>query len=70
MMYVFVQISYPDAITLMEHLVNMGEGSASLNRQYAVGTDTFLAAAALYQGNMHFTLLLLITATSVKLTIR
>lgn len=28
----------------------MGEGTASLNRSYAVGTDTFLAMAALYQG--------------------
>lgn len=44
-----VTLSYPDAFTLMEHLVNMGEGTASLNRQFAVGKDTFLAAAALYQ---------------------
>ena len=28
----------------------MGEGTASLNRQYAVGKDTFIAMAALYQG--------------------
>lgn len=49
--YALHQISYPNAIALMEHLVNMGEGSASLNRSYAVGTDTFLAMAALYQGN-------------------
>ena len=34
----------------MEHLWKMGEGSASLNRQYAVGRDTFIAMAALYQG--------------------
>jgi len=46
----YFQISYPNAIVLMEHLVNMGEGTASLNRSYAVGTDTFLAMAALYQG--------------------
>jgi hypothetical protein len=46
------QISYPNAITLMEHIVNMGEGSASWNRQYFVGVDTFLAAAALYQGRL------------------
>jgi len=44
-----VTISYPNAIVLMEHLVHMGEGTASLNRSYAVGTDTFLAMAALYQ---------------------
>ena len=44
-----VTLSYPDAFTLMEHLVNMGEGTASLSRQFAVGKDTFLAAAALYQ---------------------
>ena len=30
--------------------MHMGEGTASLNRSYAVGTDTFLAMAALYQG--------------------
>lgn len=47
-----VTISYPDAFTLMEHLYNMGEGQAALNRQYSVGRDTFLAAAALYQ-HMH-----------------
>ena len=34
----------------MEHLSLMGEGTASINRQYAVGTDTFLAMAAIYQG--------------------
>eukprot|EP00605_Chrysophyceae_sp_TOSAG23-4_P001150 GSChrysophyteH1.ASY1.ANO1.1257.1 assembled CDS len=44
-----VTISYPDAFTLMEHLSLMGEGTAALNRQYHVGRDTFLAAAALYQ---------------------
>eukprot|EP01036_Dinobryon_divergens_P032695 gene32696-42340_t len=33
----------------IKHLWKMGEGSASLNRQYAVGRDTFLAMAALYQ---------------------
>lgn len=45
-----MQISYPNAIVLMEHLQHMGEGNASLNRQFAVGADTFLATAALYQG--------------------
>lgn len=44
-----IEISYPDAFTLMEHLSRMGEGSAALNRQYAVGRDTFLSMAALYQ---------------------
>lgn len=44
-----VEVSYPNAFVLMEHLVRMGEGSASLNRQYSVGSDTFLSVAALYQ---------------------
>ena len=44
-----VTVSYPDAFTLMEHLSLMGEGAAALNRQFHVGRDTFLAAAALYQ---------------------
>ena len=48
------KIAYPDAFTLMEHLWKMGEGSASLNRQYAVGRDTFLAMAALYQGTVQY----------------
>jgi hypothetical protein len=34
----------------MEHLALMGEGTASVNRQYSVGSDTFLAMAAIYQG--------------------
>ena len=45
-----MQISYPDVFTLMEHLAQMGEGTASINRQYAVGSDTFLAMASIYQG--------------------
>jgi NADH dehydrogenase [ubiquinone] 1 alpha subcomplex assembly factor 5 len=44
-----VTISYPDAFSLMEHLSLMGEGNAALNRQFHVGKETFLAAAALYQ---------------------
>lgn len=44
-----VQISYPDAFTLMEHLGRMGEGTAAYNRHSAVGKDTFLAMASLYQ---------------------
>lgn len=47
------QIAYPDVFTLMEHVSRMGEGTASLNRQYNVGTDTFLAMAAIYQGTIH-----------------
>lgn len=34
----------------MEHIQQMGEGNASLNRQLHVGKDTMLAMAALYQG--------------------
>lgn len=37
----------------MEHLWKMGEGSATFNRQYNVGIDTFLAMASIYQGNLH-----------------
>jgi NADH dehydrogenase [ubiquinone] 1 alpha subcomplex assembly factor 5 len=44
-----VQISYPDAFSLMEHLYKMGEGHAAHNRHLAVGRDTMLAMAALYQ---------------------
>lgn len=44
-----VQISYPDAFTLMEHLYKMGEGHAAHNRHLAVGRDTMLAMAAVYQ---------------------
>lgn len=44
-----ITISYPDAIALMEHVQRMGEGTAALNRVFHVGSDTFLATAALYQ---------------------
>ena len=44
-----VTVSYPDAFALMEHLSRMGEGTAAFNRQFHVGRDTFLAAAAIYQ---------------------
>lgn len=44
-----LKISYPDAITLMEHISSMGEGTAAVNRQLHAGRDTLLAAAALYQ---------------------
>lgn len=45
-----IMVSYPSALSLMEHLWRMGEGHAALNRQQGVGRDTFLATAALYQG--------------------
>jgi NADH dehydrogenase [ubiquinone] 1 alpha subcomplex assembly factor 5 len=44
-----IQLSYPNAFILMEHLQRMGEGHASFNRHYSVGSDTFLAMASLYQ---------------------
>ena len=44
------QVTYPDAITLMEHLQGMGEASAILTRRPYVSRETFLAAAAIYQG--------------------
>jgi len=44
-----ITVSYPDVFTLMEHLQRMGEGQASLSRQFHVGSDTFLATAAIYQ---------------------
>jgi NADH dehydrogenase [ubiquinone] 1 alpha subcomplex assembly factor 5 len=47
---ILLQVTYPDAFTLMEHIFKMGEGTAALNRQYAVGRDTFLAMASIYQG--------------------
>ena len=34
----------------MEHLQYMGEGNAAIGRQFHVGRDVFLAAAAIYQG--------------------
>ncbi len=45
----------------MEHLWKMGEGTASLNRQYAVGKDTFIAMAALYQGIRAYTVKVALT---------
>ncbi len=44
-----VQIGYPNMFILMEHLQRMGESNASIGRQYNVGRDTFLSAAAIYQ---------------------
>jgi hypothetical protein len=37
----------------MDHLYNMGEGSAAKSRHLAVGKDTFLSMAAIYQGMLH-----------------
>ena len=44
-----ITIGYPDFFSLMEHIKNMGENTAALNRQFNVGTDTFLAAASIYE---------------------
>ncbi len=33
----------------MEHLFKMGESNANINRSIAVGRDTFISAASLYQ---------------------
>ncbi|KAG7349494.1 methyltransferase domain containing protein [Nitzschia inconspicua] len=42
-----VEISYPNAAVLMEHLQRMGEGNASLRREQT-SRDVFLAASCLY----------------------
>jgi hypothetical protein len=47
--YISLQVHYPNAFVLMEHLTHMGEGTAANNRHYAVGRDSFLAMAAVYQ---------------------
>lgn len=44
-----VQVTYPDAFVLMEHLQGMGESSAVLTRRAHVSRETFLAAATVYQ---------------------
>lgn len=44
-----IQIAYPDAAILMEHLQRMGENNACINRRNRVPLDIFLATAALYQ---------------------
>lgn len=47
-----LHLSYPDAMTLMEHLQRMGEGNACLNRRKDdnnMTVDTFVASAAIYQ---------------------
>jgi NADH dehydrogenase [ubiquinone] 1 alpha subcomplex assembly factor 5 len=43
-----VEISYPNAAVLMEHLQRMGEGNASLRRE-KTSLDVFLAASCLYE---------------------
>ena len=44
-----IQIGYPNAMVLMEHLDRMGEGNACMNRRDRVGLGTFLGAACLYR---------------------
>ena len=41
-------MGYPNAMVLMEHLQRMGENNASTNRKTSVGSNTFLAAACIY----------------------
>jgi len=43
-----IQIGYPNAFVLMEHLARMGEGNACTSRRERVGLGTFLGAACLY----------------------
>lgn len=43
-----LQLAFPNAAVLMEHLQRMGEGNASLSRRPKVGLDTFLATTCLY----------------------
>jgi NADH dehydrogenase [ubiquinone] 1 alpha subcomplex assembly factor 5 len=45
-----VEIEYPNAFVLMEHLGRMGESNAAVNREEGgVGLSGFLGAAAIYQ---------------------
>lgn len=44
-----IQIGYPNAMVLMEHLGRMGEGNACTNRKERIGLGTFLGAACLYR---------------------
>jgi len=44
-----IQIGYPNAFVLMEHLARMGEGNACANRRERVERGTFLGAACLYR---------------------
>jgi NADH dehydrogenase [ubiquinone] 1 alpha subcomplex assembly factor 5 len=43
-----LQLTYPNAAVLMEHLQRMGENNASLKRRDRTALDTFLAAACIY----------------------
>jgi NADH dehydrogenase [ubiquinone] 1 alpha subcomplex assembly factor 5 len=43
-----VNVSYPDAFVLMEHLQRMGENNASIKRRQRTARDTFLATACVY----------------------
>jgi NADH dehydrogenase [ubiquinone] 1 alpha subcomplex assembly factor 5 len=43
-----VNVSYPDAFVLMEHLQRMGENNASIKRRHRTAKDTFLATACVY----------------------
>jgi NADH dehydrogenase [ubiquinone] 1 alpha subcomplex assembly factor 5 len=44
-----IQIGYPNAMVLLEHLGRMGEGNACTNRKERVGLTTFLGAECLYR---------------------
>lgn len=52
----YMQVHYPNAFVLMEHVSRMGEGIASHNRHLTVGRESFLAMAAIYQGVLHRTI--------------
>ena len=43
-----IQLAFPNAGVLMEHLQRMGEGNACLRRKERTSLDTFLATACLY----------------------
>ena len=43
-----VNITYPDAFVLMEHLQRMGESNASIKRRDRTSRDTLLATACIY----------------------
>lgn len=43
-----INMTYPNAMVLMEHLQRMGEANACVNRRPRTSADTFLASACLY----------------------
>lgn len=43
-----INITYPDAFVLMEHLQRMGESNASIKRRERTSRDTLLATACIY----------------------